>query len=62
MLQYVKVVSQLSNVVKWNKESDDMKSMLLSREERENIISYVDYSKFFHVISSVPGLNQTFGK
>ena len=38
-------MSQLSNFVKWNKESDDMESIVIAREERENIISYVDYSK-----------------
>ena len=33
MFQYFKFVSQLSNVVKWNKESDGMESMLISREK-----------------------------
>ena len=59
---YVKFVSQLSNVVKWNKESDDAESMLIAREERKKITSYVDYSKIFYVIRSFPDLNQTFGK
>ena len=27
MFEYVKFVSHISNVVKWNKESDDMESM-----------------------------------
>ena len=45
MFEYVKVVSQLSNVVKWNKESDDMESILIAREKGKNIISYVDFSK-----------------
>ena len=43
MFEYIKVVSQLSNVVKCNKESDDMESMLIVREKGKNIISYVDF-------------------
>ena len=35
MFEYVKVVSQLSNVVKWNKESDEMESMLIAIEKGE---------------------------
>ena len=62
IFEYVKVVSQLSNFVKWNKESDDMESIVIAREERENIISYVDYSKIFHVVRSFPDLNQKIGK
>ena len=54
---YVKFVSQLSNVVKWNKQSDDAESMLIAKEEREKIISYVDYSKIFYVIRGFPDLN-----
>ena len=45
MFEYVKVVFQFSNVVKWYKESDDMESMLFSREKGNNIISYVDFYK-----------------
>ena len=44
---YVKVVSHLSNVVKWNTESDDMESMLIARDKGVNIISYIDFSNFF---------------
>ena len=62
MFDYVKVVSRFSNVAKWNKESDYMESMLIAREKRKNIISYVDYSKFCHMIRRFPGLNQTFCK
>ena len=36
--------------------------MLIEKEESENIISYVDYSKIFHVIRSFPDLNQIFSK
>ena len=35
MFEHVKVVSQLSRLVKWNKESDEMESMLIAREERK---------------------------
>ena len=62
MFEYVKVLSQLSNVLKCNKESDDMESMLTAREKGGNIISYVDFSKFCHVIRCFTGLKETFGK
>ena len=39
-----------------------MESMLIAREKVENIISYVYFSKIYHVISCFPGLNQTFGE
>ena len=39
-----------------------MESMLIAREERENIIGYIYYSKNYHVIRNFPDLNQTFGK
>ena len=45
MFEYVKFVSQSSNVVKRNRESDDMESMLTAREKWRNIISYVDFTK-----------------
>ena len=53
MFEYVKVVSQFSNVAKWKKESDDMESMLIAIEKGCNIISYVDFSKIFHVIRCI---------
>ena len=31
MFEYVKVVSQFPNFVNWNKESDDMESMLITK-------------------------------
>ena len=62
MFEYVKVVSQFSNVVRCNKESYDMKSILIAREKGGNIISYVDFSKNNHVIKCFPDLKQTFGK
>ena len=36
--------------------------MLIAREKAKIIISYVDYSKFYHVIRSFSDLNETFGK
>ena len=38
-------MSQLSNVVEWKKESDDIESMLIEREKGEDIINYVDIFK-----------------
>ena len=43
MFKYFKVVSQLSNVLKQNKESDDTESMLIAREKRKNILSHVHF-------------------
>ena len=60
--EHVKVVSQLSNILKLNKDIDDIESMLISKGERKNIINYVEYSKICHVIRSFSDLNQTFGK
>ena len=62
MFEYVKVVSQFSNVVKWNKEGDDTESILIAREKGGNIISYVDFSKNNHVIKCFTDLKQSFGK
>ena len=50
MFDHVKVVPQVSRVIKWNKESYEMEIMLFAREVRENIISYVDFSIISHVI------------
>ena len=36
--------------------------MYISREKRENILSYVDFSKVCHVITYFPELNQKFGQ
>ena len=62
LFEYVKVAYPFPNAVKWNKKSDNMESMLIVREKRNNIISYVYFSKKFHVIRYSPGLNQAFGK
>ena len=62
MFEHVKVVDQLLGFVNWNKESDEMESIFIAREERNNIISYVGFSIIFHVIMCFPGLKQIFGK
>ena len=33
MFEYAKVVYQFSNVAKWNKDSDDMEYILITREK-----------------------------
>ena len=50
IFEHVKVVDQFSRVVNYNKESDEMESMFIAREEREHIISYIDFSRVCHVI------------
>ena len=47
MFEYVKVVSRLSNVIKWNKYSDVMESMLIPIKKGVNILTHVDFSKLF---------------
>ena len=51
MFEYVKVVSRLSNVIKWNKDSDVMESMLIPIKKGVNILTYVDFSKTCHSMS-----------
>ena len=46
----IKVVSQLSEVVKLNKENQQMEPMYMAREIGRNILSYVDISKICYVI------------
>ena len=55
-------MSQLSNFLKWNKESDSMKSMLIAREKGKDIIICVDFSKTCHVIRCFTDLKKSFGK
>ena len=62
MFEYVKIVSRLSNVIKWNKDSDVMESMLIPIKKGVNILTYVDFSKTCHVIKCCPDLKQAFGK
>ena len=62
MFEYVKVVSQIPNVVKWNKYSYDTELMLIKRDKGGNIISYVYFSKICHMIRCFPNSNPTFGK
>ena len=56
MFEDVKVVTQLSRVVKRNKDNHEMGSMLIAREERKSIISYVYFSRICHVIKCFPDL------
>ena len=62
MFEHVKVVDHFSRVINWNKESDEMESMFISREVWKNIISYVVFSIVFHVNKCFPDLKQTFRK
>ena len=62
ILKHVKVLAQLSRVVDWNKESEKIESIFIAGYERENIISYVDFSKICQVINCFPELKQTFQK
>ena len=62
MFDHVKVVPRVSKVIKWNKESDETEIMLFAREERENIISYVDFSIISHVIKCFTYSKQKFKK
>ena len=62
MNYHIKVVAQLSKVVKCNKYNQKMESMYIDREEWMNILSYVDFSKLLHVIKYFPELNQKFGQ
>ena len=62
MFKYVKVVSQLSNLVNWSKNSGDMESMVFAREKINDIITYVDFLKFALWLGFFSDLNQTFSK
>ena len=55
-------MAQLSKVVKWNKENQQMEQTDISREKGENILRYVDYSKLCYVITYFTELNQVFGR
>ena len=46
MFEYVKVVSHLSNIVKQNKVSDDLESMLISREKGNILKVMLIFLKF----------------
>ena len=58
MNKHIKVVAQLSKVVKWDKYNQQMEPMYISRLKGKNILSYVDFSKLCHVIKSFPELKQ----
>ena len=52
--KHIKVVDQLSKVLKWNKENQLVKPMYVARERGRNILSYVDLSNIRDVIKSFP--------
>ena len=54
MEKHIKVVGQLSKVVKWNKESQIMEPMYVAREKGGDILSYVDFSNISNEIKSFP--------
>ena len=62
MNSHIKVVAQLSKVVKRNKQNQHMEEMYIAREKIKNILSYVDFSKLCHVITYFTKLNKTFGQ
>ena len=58
----IKVVSQLSKVVKRNKENQGKEKLYIAREKGKHILSYVDLKKLCHVVTYFPELYQDFGK
>ena len=62
MNSHIKVVDQLSKVVKWNKKNQQMEQMYIAREQETIILSYVGFSKLRHVIKYFPELNQNVGQ
>ena len=62
MNSHIKVVSQLSKVVKWNKYNQQMEPIYVARETGRNILIYVDFSKICYIIKSFSELKQKFGK
>ena len=62
MNSHINVVDQVSKVVKWNKDNQQMEPMYTAREEWINILSHVDFSKMCHLIQYFPELNQKIGQ
>ena len=54
MNKHIKVVYQLSKLVKCNKENQQMEKMYVERERGRSILSYVGFSKKVNVITSFP--------
>ena len=57
MNTHIKVVAQLSKVVKWNKGNQHMEPMHVTKESGRNIFSDVDFSKIRNVIKYFTELN-----
>ena len=54
MNKHIKVVYQLSKLVKCNKENQQMEQMFVAIERGRSILSYVGFSKKVNVITSFP--------
>ena len=50
MKYHIKVVAQLSKVLRWNKYDQQIEPMYIVREEYMSILGYVDFEKICHVI------------
>ena len=59
MNSHIKVVDQLSKVVKRSKQNQQREPMYVAREIRRNILRYVDFSKICYVIKSFPELKKS---
>ena len=62
MNKHIKVVYQLSKLVKCNKENQHMEKMYVKRERGRSILSYVGFSKILNVITSFTELKQNIGE
>ena len=54
MDSHIKVVSQFSKVVKWNKYNQQIELIYISRDKWMNILTRVDFSKLCHIIKNFP--------
>ena len=62
MNKHIKVVAQLSKVIKQNKENQPMEPMYVAREIGRNILSYVDFSKICNIMKYFPESKTIIGK
>ena len=56
IFENVRFVSQFSNVVEWNKESEEMESILTARKKRGIYYKLCWFTKICHVIKCFPDL------
>ena len=54
MNKHIKIVAQLSKVLKCNESNQLMEPMYITREKGGNILSYADFSNICDVIESFP--------